>query len=253
MANPNTINISRSQDIHYPDEPTRKKFINLWKEDKNYEEALGLIDTSSNLLSKKLTKDIFNQIIDGIIFMEDKYNQDYIEKMQEYLQLLQDNIDKYQIFNTFDPLQQYEKFQSVFDGEYWYFCYNRPPIGTPPTNATYWLALKLKGEVGDNSLGISLTLEPNYWDSNAQYPEKTTISYDYKTLRNTDFFTNSFFVSRRANTRKEPTRNTDDWMELVKVRREHVEYGATEPTPIDYPPFPIKGTVWFQQATVIGG
>ena len=179
--------------------------------------------------------------------MENKYDQDYIQKMEEYLQILQTNIDQYQIFNEFNPLRQYEKFQSVFDGEYWYFCYNRPPIGTPPTNETYWLQLKLKGEIGDNSLGISLALEPNYWDSNAQYPEKDTVSYDYKTLRNTDFFTHSFFVSRRANTRKEPTKSPDDWMELVRVRREHVEVGATEPTPIDYPPFPIVGTTWFQE------
>lgn len=247
MPNPNTINISRSQDIHYPDEPTRKQFINLWKEEKKYDEALGIIDTTDALLTKKLTQTIFNQIKEGILFMENKYDQDYIQKMEEYLQLLQTNIDQYQIFNEFNPLRQYEKFQSVFDGEYWYFCYNRPPIGTPPTNETYWLQLKLKGEIGDNSLGISLALEPNYWDSNAQYPEKDTVSYDYKTLRNTDFFTHSFFVSRRANTRKEPTKSPDDWMELVRVRREHVEVGATEPTPIDYPPFPVVGTTWFQE------
>ena len=247
MPNPNTINISRSQDIHYPDEPTRKQFINLWKEEKNYDEALGIIDTTDALLTKKLTQTIFNQIKEGILFMENKYDQDYIQKMEEYLQILQTNIDQYQIFNEFNPLRQYEKFQSVFDGEYWYFCYNRPPIGTPPTNETYWLQLKLKGEIGDNSLGISLALEPNYWDSNAQYPEKDTVSYDYKTLRNTDFFTHSFFVSRRANTRKEPTKSPDDWMELVRVSREHVEVGATEPTPIDYPPFPIVGTTWFQE------
>lgn len=247
MPNPNTINISRSQDIHYPDEPTRKQFINLWKEEKNYDEALGIIDTTDALLTKKLTQTIFNQIKEGILFMENKYDQDYIQKMEEYLQILQTNIDQYQIFNEFNPLRQYEKFQSVFDGEYWYFCYNRPPIGTPPTNETYWLQLKLKGEIGDNSLGISLALEPNYWDSNAQYPEKDTVSYDYKTLRNTDFFTHSFFVSRRANTRKEPTKSPADWMELVRVRREHVEVGATEPTPIDYPPFPIVGTTWFQE------
>ena len=169
MPNPNTINISRSQDIHYPDEPTRKQFINLWKEEKNYDEALGIIDTTDALLTKKLTQTIFNQIKEGILFMENKYDQDYIQKMEEYLQILQTNIDQYQIFNEFNPLRQYEKFQSVFDGEYWYFCYNRPPIGTPPTNETYWLQLKLKGEIGDNSLGISLALEPNYWDSNAQY------------------------------------------------------------------------------------
>lgn len=247
MPNPNTINISRSQDIHYPDEPTRKQFINLWKEEKNYDEALGIIDTTDALLTKKLTQTIFNQIKEGILFMENKYDQDYIQKMEEYLQILQTNIDQYQIFNEFNPLRQYEKFQSVFDGEYWCFCYNRPPIGTPPTNETYWLQLKLKGEIGDNSLGISLALEPNYWDSNAQYPEKDTVSYDYKTLRNTDFFTHSFFVSRRANTRKEPTKSPDDWMELVRVRREHVEVGATEPTPIDYPPFPVVGTTWFQE------
>ena len=247
MPNPNTINISRSQDIHYPDEPTRTQFINLWKEEKNYDEALGIIDTTDALLTKKLTQTIFNQIKEGILFMENKYDQDYIQKMEEYLQILQTNIDQYQIFNEFNPLRQYEKFQSVFDGEYWYFCYNRPPIGTPPTNETYWLQLKLKGEIGDNSLGISLALEPSYWDSNAQYPEKDTVSYDYKTLRNTDFFTHSFFVSRRANTRKEPTKSPDDWMELVRVRREHVEVGATEPTPIDYPPFPIVGTTWFQE------
>lgn len=253
MSNPNTINISRSQDIHYQDEPTRKDFITLWKEDKDYDRALGVIDTTEDLLTKKMTKEILNQIIDGILFMEGKYNQDYLEKMQEYLQLLQDNLDKYQVFNTFDPTKQYDKFQSVFDGEYWYFCYNKPPIGTPPTNEVYWLSLKLKGEVGDNSLGISLALEPNYWDSNAQYLEKTTISYDYKTLRNTDFFTSAFFVSRVANTRKEPTKNPTEWMELMKVRREHFEFGATEPTPIDYPPFPVEGTIWLQDASVIGG
>lgn len=253
MANPNTINISRSQDIHYPDEPTRKNFINLWKEEKDYERALGIIDSDTNLLTKKMTQDIFSQIIEGILFMENKYNQDYIEKMQEYLQILQDNIDKYQIFNTFDPLQQYEKFQSVFDGEYWYFCYNKPPVGTPPTDSVYWLPLMLKGEVGDNSLGISLTSQPNYWNSNAQYAEKTIVSYDYKSLSNTDFFTNAFFASRVANTRKEPTKSPAEWMELVKVRREHIEFGASEPTPIDYPPFPVNGTVWFQTATAIGG
>ena len=119
MPNPNTINISRSQDIHYPDEPTRKQFINLWKEEKNYDEALGIIDTTDALLTKKLTQTIFNQIKEGILFMENKYDQDYIQKMEEYLQILQTNIDQYQIFNEFNPLRQYEKFQSVFDGEYW--------------------------------------------------------------------------------------------------------------------------------------
>lgn len=239
------INISRSEDIHNSDRELWKKFSNLFISG-NYYEAFGVVDTNNSLAKKKIISEILNQIRDGIIIMEDKYDQDYIKKMYEYLQILQNNIDNYIIYNTYSDTQQYEIFNYVTDGTEWYFCYKRPPIGIEPTNTDYWVQCNLKGETGDNSLGVSLVLQPNYWDSNKKYEEKQTVHYDFKNYQNSDYYNTAFFVSRQENTRKQPIENKDDWMQLIKVRREHIESGDSEPESIDYPPFPINGTIWWQ-------
>jgi len=241
MGNPNKLNIIRSQNIHYKDKEFYDNFVKKWNKTKDYQNALSIIEDNVELTTKKITKTIFNQISDGISYMENIYNSEFIEKLSSNYQTFQDNVNNYKIFNTYSEDWQYEKGQILLYNNYGYYSIEKPPKGTLPTNTVYWVKLDIKGNTGENSIGADLISSPSQWNSSINYSTLNAITYDYETSEGEADLTSAFYIARRDNKAKRPTENTSDWLELVKVKRNEISIGASEPEA------KYSGQIWVQE------
>ena len=106
-----------------------------------------------------------NRIIDAIKCIETFYAED----VQKYLI----NIIKYR--NTFSTSTKYSKYDLVIYNDLGYLCISSDtPIGTIPTNTSYFTPLTLRGKTGESGLGLSFI---GNWTSGVSYSKDDAVSY----------------------------------------------------------------------------
>lgn len=110
-----------------------------------------------------------NKLRDAVISLQ-RY---YLDDIRDYVT----NIVKYK--GDFQASVKYNKYDVVNylqrDSYHIYMCINSDiPLGTIPTNETYWIPLTLKGEKGND--GINLVFKGQY-DSGTQYYQNNCVEY----------------------------------------------------------------------------
>ena len=99
-----------------------------------------------------------------------------------------------------------------------YMCMSlNTPLGTLPTNTSYWYPLSIKGERGEAGLGLSFC---GYWSSTVAYSKDSAVTYN-----------NSLYASLiDNNTSHTPATNSSYWSEIINFNTITTYNNATSGT-----------------------
>lgn len=109
-----------------------------------------------------------------------------------------------------------------------YIATAQPPIGTVPTNTSYWRVLTIRGQKGATGTGLAFT---GTWDSAAYYLVNNCVTYD-----------GVLWGCLVANTNQAPYQGSTYWQLIYQ--------GVTiYPVSADQPAVQEDGALWFQIIT----
>ncbi len=225
MANPNTLEYFNCQDIQIPDVSIRNGFKSLMAEGQ-YSQALDLLQQNlPQLESKAYLAELLNRLSINIGVLQDNY---FVE-VEEYLSgLLSDYnalINNFITKGTWSSQVEYTIYNFVVYNNSIYMCIQNPPVGTVPTNATYWLSLGLQGEEG--SPGVNVNLLYN-WSPAINYQINDVVVYD-----------GNFYCATAPNINSVPTDLTS-WVLFLNVGEGKINVGVNPPDE------PSSNMIWFQ-------
>ena len=225
MANPNTLEYFNCQDIQIPDVSIRNGFKSLMAEGQ-YSQALDLLQQNlPELEGKAYLAELLNRLSINIGVLQDNY---FVE-VEEYLSgLLSDYnalINNFITKGTWSSQVEYTIYNFVVYNNSIYMCIQNPPVGTEPTNTTYWLFLGLQGEEG--SPGVNVNLLYN-WSPAINYQINDVVVYD-----------GNFYCATAPNINSVPTDLTS-WVLFLNVGEGKINVGVNPPDE------PSSNMIWFQ-------
>lgn len=229
MPNPNTIPFIRYQDIQIPDVELRQQFQRHF-EAGQYSDGLSLLlNNADQLNGKTFNANTINTIINGILILENYYNDGvtiFLNNLSSEFQIMINNFSQRGTWlNSF----QYTPYNFVIYNNGTYMCIQEPPVGTVPTNETYWLHLNLNGPSGAPGVDVNMKYE---WSITESYSTNDLVVYN-----------DNIYVALQDNTGLDPVNNPDSWMLFIQIEKGQIYVGTTAPTS------PIDDVVWFQTDT----
>ena len=138
----------KSQDIHLSDAGLRSQFVSLFTSG-DYTGAFDILNNNPQLDNKKIVADALNALNVAITYLENLYYTNVEDFLASELVRLQTAIDRYRKIGTYSGAVQYQVNNFVIYNSLAYMCIATPPIGTLPTDTTYWEEVGLKGDKGD--------------------------------------------------------------------------------------------------------
>ena len=226
MANPNTIPYYHYQDIQISDVSLQQQVQQYWSISQ-YENALSVLSSNdTQLQGKAFIADLINILSSGILELETNYNNAvpiFLSSLaSQYSTLINNFISK----GTWSNNTQYIPFNFVTYNNQTYMCIKEPPIGTEPTNATYWVYITLHGKQG--AAGIDVTMRYT-WNNVNTYNINDLVVYG-----------SNIYVALIQNTNVIPGSDTNTWGIFVTTSPGKINVGTTAPEEI------TQNTVWFQ-------
>ena len=219
------LNIYRMQDSQIADDELKIQYYKAFLNG-DVATAQNIYNDNPQLQGKVIEKDIFNQLLNGILTLEENYDTGVTQYLTNQLSKFQININELITMQTFSPITQYEINNFVLYNDLFYFCYEKPPVGTLPTNTTYWLELGLKGDKGAYSLGVNYK---GNWSNVIPYKTKDMVVYN-----------NDLYVVISGNTNKNPSTNPDLWFKAVDIIPKIIYISITEPNGL------TSGDIWMK-------
>lgn len=226
----NPLEIQKPQDIHQSDKDSMLKYTKYAQEE-DFDGMHDIIyDTNDvqryELNGKCAVKDLYNGFVECFNQEENNNKKEVFDKLSTHTSDYNTSINNIKVVGNYNGNKKYVKNNVVYYNGDAYFVKSSPPVGTVPTNTTYFLKLGLKGKKGSTSLGIY----PNgKWNSSIQYNQYDYVSYN-----------NILYVSKTTNTNKIPSQNTSDWCIAVDYNNSIVSLNEFKP---DYN---IKGSLWME-------
>lgn len=225
MANPNTLEYFNCQDIQIPDVSIRNNFKSLMAEGQ-YSQALDLLQQNlPQLEGKAYLAELLNRLSINIGVLQDNYFVEVEEYLAGLLSNYNDLINNFITKGTWSSQVEYTIYNFVVYNNSIYMCIQNPPVGTVPTNATYWLSLGLQGEEGVS--GVNVNLRYN-WSSALNYQINDVVVYDGK-----------FYCATAPNINSVPTDLTS-WVLFLNVGEGKINVGVNPPDE------PSSDMIWFQ-------
>lgn len=228
MPNPNTITTIRHQDIQIDDVNLRTQFENMVQVGQ-YQQALDLLTTNAQQLQgKAYIANLINTIITGILTLENYYNTGvtiYLSNLAVQFQTMINNFLNRGLWN--DTTEYVERNFVVYNDDV-YMALQDVPVGTLPTNTTYWLFLGLQGL--DGAPGTDVVMRYN-WNSSTIYQPNDLVVYN-------DAIWVNLVSSSGPNT--DPINNPSSWLLFMQPEAKGIHVG------INPPDDPINNSVWFQ-------
>lgn len=219
------LQLYRIQDIQLSDVSLKEQYYNLFLQG-NINQAQQIYKDNPQLQGKVINADILNQIINSVESLENLWFNNVPLTLSNLSANYQISIDELIYMATFNPSTKYEINNFVLYNDEIYFCIVSPPVGTLPTNTTYWLYLGLKGKAGDISLGITYKGE---WINTNSYKAKDMV-----------VFQNNLYVARTDNTSQIPNNNPNTWLLAVEIIPRGIYVSTTEP------PNLTSGDMWLK-------
>ena len=102
---------------------------------------------------------------------------------------------------------------------------SNPPLGTAPTNQTYWRVLTIQGQQGPSGPGLSYMQE---WNNSTQYQENDAVTY-----------AGVLWVALQSNQNIQPGTNSSYWQSVISFEATTYPIQDTEPLNQDV------GGLWF--------
>jgi hypothetical protein len=195
--------------------------------------AQQIFNQIPNNTQKILTASKLNKYQDCIVAIENFYQTDiqpYVATKQTEWQGI---IDEFSYQNTYNPTTQYEVNNYVTYTQAGltslYICYAKPPIGTAPTNTTYWRMLTVRGIKGDSGVGMAFV---GNWNSAQTYQVQNCVNYD-----------DALWGALQTNTNQPPYEGSPYWQLVYKSGLTVYPVSATPPAVV------ADGELWFKNIT----
>lgn len=225
-------NIIRYQDLSLADLSLRSQYYTLFLSG-SIDQAKQLVIDNPQLQGKVLTATNLNMLVNSITNLENLYDTNATQFMADKLSEYQASINDLLYIGDYSDLVEYDINNFVIYDSKLYYCKLTSPIGTLPTNTTYWVELGLKGEVGNQ------TLEVNYmgtWSSATTYSAKSLVVYD-----------NELYVSYNigGNLNKNPSTETTYWLKALTIIPTKMIASVTEPLDLNV------GDIWIQLTEIV--
>ena len=226
MPNPNTLDWIHYQDIQIPDVNLQQQYQQYFQNGQ-YSEALTLLtNNATQLQGKAFIANLINTISAGISELENKYNTAvplFLSGLSaQYSSLINNFINK----GTWSNTVEYEPYNFVVYNDDVYMCIGNPPIGTVPTDTTYWLILGLRGEEGTPGVDVNMRYQ---WNNTDTYNPNDLVVY--KT---------NIYVALVQNTGVTPGTDDSTWGIFLVSTPGQIYVGTTAPAS------PVQNTVWFE-------
>lgn len=227
MANPNSLfPWLKYQDIQIADIALRTQFESYMSVG-NYSQALRLLsDNQSQLQGKAWIGDSINTLVNGIITLENLYNDNVIKFLSDLSKSLQSLVDNYRNVGTWIVGNKYKELNFVAYNNEMYMALQDVPANTPITNTSYWLYVGLRGEQG--VAGVNVRQQYDY-SSGKAYNINDLVVYQ-----------GQIYVALKSNTNVLPT-NSDTWLLYERVVKANIYVSNVAPTEEL-----INGKIWFK-------
>jgi len=144
------------------------------------EQQIELNNLTTTLQDYLITPEHINKFSDICIGLETFFSsevQGYIDTKQQEMQT---EIDKFSDKGTFNPDILYYKNNYVFyndgTGIKTYLAIQNPPLGTLPTNSTYFRILTITGAKGEDGIGIGLIFKGT-WSNSGLYAINEAVQF----------------------------------------------------------------------------
>lgn len=215
------------EDIHLSDTQLYALFRQYYKNGA-YQEALNILSQNPQLDLKAIIADNLNDLNERVYGMENVYYVEVEQYLADLLQSMQTDVNNLSNQNQYSATQQYYENNFVYYNNEVYFCIKEPPIGTDPTNATYWLHLGLFGENG--LYGLSNLTFVGTWNTNAVYTTNQVVYIGY-----------TFYWALQDNQGQDPaTESSEYWGVLFTVDPQQIVASTNVPENQNV------GDFWFQ-------
>lgn len=229
MPNPNTLNWLHYQDIQIPDVELRQQFIQYYKNGQFNEALLLLTNNADQLEGKAFIANSINTIITGLLALENYYYEGVTVYLSNLAMQYQTLINNFRKRSNWLNSVQYTPYNFVAYNNDIYMCFQQPPVGTLPTNTTYWIYLGLKGI--DGQPGVNVTMEYN-WVQTTPYQMNDLVVYN-----------NNIYVALKDNTGVIPGTDEDTWLVFIQFAKGQIYIGTEAPNVLN------NNVVWFQTQT----
>lgn len=227
MANPNTLfSWMKYQDIQLSDVALRSQFEADMSVG-NYAQALQVLSNNqAQFRGKSWIGDSVNTIISGILTVENLYGNGVINYLSDLTISLQSLIDNYRNMETYDSSKEYKEMNFVSYNEDIYMALQEIPVGTLPTDNSYWLYVGLRGEQGASGVNVR-----------QQYDYSSGKAYNINDLV---VYQGQIYVALKSNTGVLPT-NSDTWLLYQRVVKDSIYVSNVAPTENL-----VNGKIWFK-------
>lgn len=204
------------EDIHLSDAQLYTLFRQYYKNGA-YQEALNILSQNPQLDLKAIIADNLNDLSERVYGMENVYYTEVEQYLANLLQSMQTDVNNLSNQNQYSATQQYYENNFVYYNDEIYFCIKEPPIGTDPTNTTYWLYLGLFGQNGLYGLSNLTFVGP--WNTNAVYTTNQVVYIGY-----------TFYWALQDNQGQDPTTESSEyWDVLFTVQPQQIVTDTNQP------------------------
>ncbi len=169
-----------------------------------------------------------NYLITGVNEREIEPKDDIDNYLDKLFQDFTNAINNTRVIGTFSSSIQYEIGNLVYYQSKGYYAYQRPSIGTLPTNKSYWLEYDIRGLQGYG--GVSNLNYVGLWDGSLNYNPGDIVIYQ-----------NKMWMANAANTAFPPNLNHYPW-DLIMMPAQQRKTPIQKDTPYGYD----EGNFWFQ-------
>lgn len=228
MPNPNSIPYLRYQDIQIPDVQLRTQFQQYFQTG-NYAEAIGVLNGNvAQLQGKAFIANTINTITSALLILENYYYEGVTVYLSNLAMQYQTMINNFRKRSNWIGTIQYTPYNFVVYNNNIYMCIQEPPIGTIPTNETYWLFLGLMGP--DGKPGVNVVMEYE-WEPTTSYQKNDLVVYN-----------GLIYVALKDNTGIVPGTDVanNTWLVFIMFDKGQIYVGPNPPTALN------DNTIWFK-------
>lgn len=143
----------------------------------NIDDAQSIISSNTSLQNQITNSENVNAIINDVNARELRVKTDIDYFLDNLNDEFQQMINDMKVMGTYSSTVQYYENNLVYYNNMGYYCFLTPPIGTVPTDTTYWKAFDIKGLQGYG--GIALNLKYEYTDTYS-YSVGDVVTYQNK-------------------------------------------------------------------------
>ena len=218
------FDIRRLEDINLNEVALKQQYYDYFING-NIEQAHQLIEDNQNLKFKVINAENLNKIVEHILFLEDKYFDNVDNILNNHLNKYQIDINDLIYLREYDDTYQYAINNFCRYNNDIYYCIKKPPIGTLPTEDTYWVYLGLHGENSRFPLGVKYQ---GAWSSVKTYNKYDMVVYQ-----------NQLFVAMENSYNKNPPTSIE-WSLQMYVEEQGIFILEEEPSNIK------QGNLWIE-------